>query len=433
MRLSPLSPSFETAIAYQGESALFKELTAAMADFRVTSMVNGQSEATRKVDAIIFKHTGLKINLTLINAPVINAYMMVPAIDVNSVMVDNYDRDNPDWADYVKMQQKRIGLTNEIRRAEVDLMNSRVSGFFSEISCEMGLFTGVFYDVFGGKTLDDDEIAAILLHEIGHAFTWLEALTMTVSMNLALDQCWREMANRTDPVQRLEVGLVAAKAMGIDEENAQALAKSKSKDEFSIVLIKSTIDKLRSSMGSHVYDYRMSEFSADRFAARHGAGLALVRALDKLDRLMGGSLQRHRVGPILFVLGEFLKIAFNIVSTVGLIIPIVLLGWLGVHDSEYKIYDDPGERLTRIRNELVAALKNTRLPKAELKRLHDDVVAIDKIRMKITDRRSFYEWVWVNLTPSRRAQKNKMQFQQELERLVNNDLYIKANQLNILD
>lgn len=429
MFLSVLNPSLEAAIAYQGESALFKALTAAFEELRSQSRIKNKSQYTKAIDKLVADHTGLKIELQILPGFEANAAVSVPLLNVNS----------PFWTsitamyskgllrDFAKESQKKNGITGTLQSAEMDLLNGRVSGLFSQVRHDMYIWMGLLHPSY-----TNEELAATLLHEIGHAFTHLEALFLSCTMNLVLDQAWRELSDTTDDVQRLAIATTTAKVIGVKEQEAAAAAAAKSKDELSVLFLNNVFQEVRSATGASKYEFRLSEFSADRFASRHGAGRALVTALDKMDREGFGRFQKHRVSQLGFVLGEMLKVVALIGITSGLIIPLAIFGWLGLDDPEYKIYDDPGERIDRVRREMIAALKDRELPAEEQRRIHDDIKHIDELRKQITDRRSFYQWVWVNLTPSRRSQKNQMQFQQELERLANNDLFIKASQLNTL-
>lgn len=430
MLLTQLNPSLEAAIAYQGESAFFKELTEVVAGVRDQLQVSLNNAYVEKLDVVIQRHTGLTVHTTVIDSPELNAAMVVPMLDMNNPFWSIYRDQFPEaeFKRFVSQIQRKNGLMGELKQSEMDLLNGKVTGFFATVKHDMYLFR----ELLERKSFTDEEIAAIVLHEVGHAFTHLEALFLGCTMNLVLDQAWRELTETTDPVQRMAIARSTAKTIGVNEKVAEDAAEAKTQEELTVRYLSNVFSDVRSTTGASKYEFRLSEFSADRFAARHGAGRHLVTILDKMDKSGWGRYQKHRVSSIGFVVGEMIKILGYVVLTTGMIIPMVILGWLGLDDPQAKIYDDPGERIDRIRAEMVNALKDRTLPADHQKRIQEDLKQIDALRKTITDRRSFYEWVWGNLTPARRRQQNQMRFQQELERLVNNDLFVKASRFNTL-
>jgi hypothetical protein len=93
-----------------------------------------------------------------------------------------------------------------------------------------------------------------------------------------------------------------------------------------------------------------------------------------------------------------------------------------------KIYDDPKERLARIRREMVGELKLTITDKRR-KEIVQDLATLDYLLSKMDDKANILEAIWKYVIPTGRKTVAKKEFQQSIERLANNDLFVSAAKL----
>ncbi|MNI42524.1 hypothetical protein D3C73_968230 [compost metagenome] len=115
-----------------------------------------------------------------------------------------------------------------------------------------------------------------------------------------------------------------------------------------------------------------------------------------------------------------------IIPTFGLVFLILLF------NPAIKVYDEPEARLARMKRELVASLKDKTLPPQQRKALVDDIDAVDALLAKIDDKRGLMELFYTSVLPSGRRQYQQLRFQVELEKLVNNQLFVTAEKLTNL-
>ncbi len=421
----------QEAISYQGTSSFFPELTAALE--RLMGVENPTSKELENIglSTLIQKHTGLKVTVEL-ESGLVNAYVIPPLIDVNSPFTDRFREMGlnkiEDYEEFLLTAPKLRQLCEELR-GSVDLGKGRVSGLFSEISCRLVLGTGLWTTM----KMPPDEVAAIVLHELGHLFTFFECLTQTATTNMVLVTASQALSKTDTKEQRLQLIFETEKLLDVKIEDPDALASAKSENVYEAVFIRATMDeRLKSThTASSRYDLRSAEFVADQFAVRYGAGRSLAVALSKLMHNWS-----HRLSTPAWVVIEVLKtLAFIfLLCKVGLLWAIyyLVIWFFGIYDPEFRVYDGPVERIERLRRDTVQVLKDPHLSAEQRKKLLEDIETLDNLLRDVTERRTFFNHLWIALTKHRRMQFSQLRFQQEIEKIVNNDFFVKAQQLKNL-
>lgn len=428
-----LRPSLE-AIQYQGKSGLFAELKLVYQE--LMDDPNKSRDAVEKcnmaVENIVKRYTGLKVEFKIDpSAGYYNAWAMFPVLDINNPLLVF-------WRDAYGFEQAHMSLrqikkVSDTLRGELDLQKGRVSGVFAKLLCKLR----VSPDFFRDNRFTAGEIAAVTIHEIGHCFTYFEKLLSTVSINMAIATAAAELQKSEDPKVRLELVHEAAKVLDTKFDEPEALAQEKDPSVFQAVLIKATLDNhLHSSGNASTYDLRSCEFLADQFAVRQGAGRDLVTGMDKMERTFG-STPRSTAAYISIEISRFALSLFGLMVFLGgfwtmIVGGVVTLMTLANGNYEAKIYDDPNERMSRMKNDLVQTLKDTRLDPVLRQQILSDLEIIDGVKDEWKDHRSLYNYLWIACTSKRREQFKQFRFQQELEKLINNDLFVKANKLETL-
>lgn len=414
-------PALE-AIQYQGHSLLFKELTLAFQTLiDLGPNISAEFDVVgQRITKIIKRHTGLNITLTFY----VEDEMFISMYSINP---------NHPFFRYLNEAAKfDLGPSLNDRlsrlRSEIDLAKGRVSGPLSEIPFSMGV--GVSLWMLIGLTAED--IAACMIHEIGHAFTSLERLTHGVMANMAIVSAVEALGKAENRTEKLRI-IKATEEMADVKVDAESLADARGTKQFEAVFIRAVLDKLApSATGARGYELTGSEFSADQFANRHGAGMVLARVMDRMDRFYGSDdYRRGRVG---FMAMEVVKVIWFIMNTIytgGLALLAVglMLIWGGFED---RVYDTPADRMRRIRHDMVQVLKNRRLSKDHRAKLEADIKAMDVLIGTAKDRRTLLNMIWQSLAPSRRRAFNARVFQQDLEKIINNDLFVAASNLTSL-
>lgn len=418
------------AIRYQGKTLLFNDLVVAYAALMENKQFDKKHFDAMRLSSIVKYHTKLNVNFVFEPSGVGEvAFSRFPVPNINSPLLDhirswiNTPQHKTIEAEVAKDFLRNVDLYRKGLRGSLNLKDGTVSGVFAKLESVVWVST----EYFTGGRYTAEEIAAVTLHEIGHVFTYFEKLTAIATTNMVLASASHALSKTVDPTIRLQLVIDAAEMLDASLENPAEVAAHTTKPEvFQSVLLKAHIEKsLHSTHDSSRYDQRSVEFLSDQFAVRHGAGRYLAIALNKSDRFNQHPSTRSW-GQ--YVLVEAMKTAGTLAVAVKLpvLIPAILIGMFAVDGVEMNLYDPPGERLARIKQDLVQCLKDMRLPKELRAEILNDVEIVDTLREDVNDRRTVFDFICSYIIPNRRRQQTQMVFQQELEKLVSNDLFVSA-------
>lgn len=431
------------AIAYQGSaSLLFRDLTAAFQACIDQRIVDQKPFIALGLGDIVFRHTGLAIQFKLDMRPgLVNACAMPIILDGNSPFTQLMRQLGYGFAidNWTTTHEKILPLSRDLR-GMIDLKKGRVSGVFSKIPTEIQMGSGLW--LVAGLTAA--EVAAICIHEIGHVFTYFEALLWTTTTNITLQCAKMDINKMPNAEHRLKLVFEVAEFMQVKLDDAEKLADPQLADVkfYTIFLAAKADGNVRSSAGNLGYDMRSSEVVADQFAARHGSGRALATAMYKMSVLYDDAA----VKPVWF---HYITETKKILTAAGMVVGAgmiaapagVVIGLLWVFGAllyisganpELKIYDDPKERLLRIKHDLVQSLKTQRYNPKERDVLLRDIQEIEDIIKTMNGSRTMMNMLWIYAGSERRKQYNQMKIEQELEKLVDNDIFVRAAQLQSL-
>lgn len=422
------------AIDYQKNSPLFQELVAKLRPF-IESEVRFQSPDHFRLlglDKIILHHTGVWVDFKYNPyTAATDAAIEPPVLDLNSPLLNGWRAYGYGEEAFVPMLKtlKDLEARQADLKAMIDLPKGRVGGLFSKVCSNLYLGAGLWRSL----RMSVEEVAAVILHEVGHAFTFFEAFLHVVPTNLALVTAQRALSKTDSQEQRLQLIDALADTMSLDPATRESLKKSgQSGQSIMIIAVKGYMQQLRSGSGAWEYEMRNSEFAADQFATRQGAGRYLVTGLDKLHRVYDDSYRLGAVGVWAFRLFELLSHAILSVFSFGTYPAVMLLLFLFTDPVGSGLYDPPSARFARIRRDLVQTLKREDLHKDLRADLVSQVEQIDKISHGLQEHMSLLEGLWRLLRRPAARQKSMIEFQQELEQLVNNDLFVQASKFKTL-
>lgn len=453
MTTTELKPSVE-AVAHQLDAKLFNALATAFEE------IQSPKQLAKVIPEIIAEHTGISTEFSVDSSDDPNAWVMPPDLNKNHPFYDSFRRswyENSDAAKLFKVEKAKV-LTVHIDRA-----TSKVSGPFSKVVCPItvtrGLLSGTFpemqYDsdekdqqeqprVQYGTRFSAKEVAAIVMHEIGHVFSYFESLADSLTTNWVLDAAWAAFSGTQDDTVRIRVIADVEDALEIQlGDSKQVVAGISDAESFHTLVLSECERASRSKLGAHIYDLRSWESASDQFASRHGASLSLATALDKMYRLYGmddrhGKIT-HWFGQLVGVLtvvgmiaaGVFMTLAGGITAFYGVIFLILIA--MGMFTNPFDdIYDPHKFRLGRIRQDIISRLKTHKLSKEYLARTIKDFDIIEEILKDVQHHETFWRKVWVFCSRETRKQRDRMTTQQELELLANNELFITSARLRVL-
>lgn len=409
------------AIAHQGKSKLFDVIAASIEELRSAGDFSDEAVAKLGLSARIEAMSGIATKFHIIRAPFYNAAVQPPQLDKNHPMIANILRtmaSNEDLDTVKKFSGNKLIGT-------VDKTDGRVYGGFSKLVCPVYLTTALLED----KTFTHRELASIILHELGHVFAYFERLIDLVTMNYAIHTAVERMLKLESMVDRVEVLSEFDKYTGVEIPDKETVATSNVKGTIYTHLACESVKQRRNVEGDETYSYRGFEFSADQYATRHGAGAELVTALDKIERKMW--LNPSYISWPLHIMVELVKVTVYVIGGVlaAKSNPFTLIGTIGILIAARpmnKLYDDPEDRFKRIEGEMVSELKNRQITDERRKQVLTDLDIVREVSKQVSSKRSFWEATWAYVIPSGNAARKRMEFQQQLEGMSNNDLYVAS-------
>lgn len=412
---------------------MFRELSETIEGMMQLTLVDQNDINQSRLTAVVRKYTGMEVTFSLV-PNTWDAYCHIVQVDRNhaffhqrSVLICHHANN------YKSTNTESVG--------HVDLKNGTVSGVFSKFPIKIGV--GSLY-ITGMDGMADpftaEEVAAILIHEIGHAFTTFEYLSRTVMTGLVIGSSVRATVGITDAQERSKIVMKAAKNadMKVDERFIEETLKIHGENA-DVVILSEHVRNLNTLSKTSIYDSRNCEQIADQFAVKHGAGGALGAALEKLHKY---SYDINYRSTFMFVTIEVMKIVaimfFGVavllsgdLLLIGLALIVLLTGIPGA-----KLYDDPKDRLIFIKRQMIDDLK--KLNHQEKKNavvIADIVSAIEDLESRIDDvkdRKGLATAFWDAVTPWGRNREQQEAKAKLLEDSLNNDLFTKAAKISAL-
>lgn len=395
-------------------------------------------ENQKKITDVIKKYTGINV---VISAEYKCFAMMPPDLNKNHTLIDNIYRQY-----YENKELKKQKGTIE---AFVDIKNFKIGGAFKDVKVELFLDPSMMWDTaFSPVVLTPAEVSAVILHEVGHMFSYFALAAHTYSINLPMLGTLNRIANTPD-TEKVEIILKEWN----DSDNTLTKVDVKElagKDKQVIVtaLVSNQVKDTKTLMKQREYEEVNAEHLADKFAVRCGAGAEITTALNKMFVVYGTRQTRDTIG---YLFSEFMA-GFSLFITVGWIVgtltttlnpvttPIMLmLGCFGIFtvlaqntNSGGGTYDTDINRFGRMRNDMVSMLKDKEIDKAVGKRIRDGIATIDKVLSKYKENKSIIGMLGDMVIGPHRRLLSQTEFYKELEKLSANNLFVAAYDLRNL-
>lgn len=332
----------------------------------------------------------------------------------------------------------------------VDLKRAKVGGIFSVYTHQ------VYFDFVVNhldKKLTPAEMAGVLLHELGHVFTFYEFSDRMESTNQVLAHVAKKTVGMDDDKARVYALTELGAILDISQSEIGELKEEKDMRSFGMKIVKLFMRSLRSQMPNSKYDDTASEQLADNFAARFGYGRHVIMGLDKI---MPNFLNFERntfmmcVGLVLdlyFVVYSNIKkllYCLRAVSVIGsmtagpiffLCVDLFFTGkelFFSGDAHRNMTYDDLKTRYKRLRDQLIEMINQLDLSHQELKAVVDDIHFMDRIIDHTYNYRKVTNRVANFLFSKSRDIRTNIELQQLLEELTHNNLFLKSAELKLL-
>ena len=419
------------AVDWDDDGTLFSDIARVISEFRSEVKANDPLAADKLLHSefgrVIRKHMGMKATLTIDNSNSINAYIIVPAIDRNNPILHRFAN---------SAIANRTVLDKLVKEEELyalfDRKEGRLGGILAEVDHPIYITRGM---LFNGDKFSPREIAAVILHELGHAFSYYEGLSYYIRQNVILASNVAEFRDTADAQTRLRIisRLKAEKLLPKEfDENRVASAG----DKYTTVVISMGQRMIAEDPNSIFHNSTTFESAADQFAIRKGAGLYLAKALTKIYK-------QYNSGAFEYYFGLFVSVAMVIMNILFIVIGVVhplylMLGLVsfmtglirGAFSDALSSYDTPRDRLKRIRTEMIGRLKKQDVSDAVRKETLKTFDGLDEL-LKANDQHynaneTLGKLIYDRIDGLFIRQKDAKKRQQALEDLLNNELYISA-------
>ena len=293
------------------------------------------------------------------------------------------------------------------------------------------------------------ETAAILLHEVGHGWTFLEyAHRQTMNNSILMETLKDNTSNGKSAKEKLILAL-----QRINPKAARNLSTKNNIGTISLTLARAYVD-------ANLYSSVDSEQMADQFATRFGLGAELSTAMGKLNseyRGFSGLLLITFMIASMFLLSflmTFLPMIIYALATGGFslawlisslilsikctIVFVVVGHLLGTDKKTAETadrYDDMINRVKRMKFDLVRQLRTSKMPDQAKKQLlaaidNVDAVIEDVSKIRIVDaiaRPLSFLWEKTSFTEIERMNYERMD--KVIESLMENDLHVATAKL----
>lgn len=384
---------------------------------------------------LVKKHTGMTAKFHVvkdndIKTSVANTMMFAPVLH-NSILDIQHDI----FGKYNKKFFDKVSETIEKDYPE---------GFKGTVSRKTGKVTGDFTKLFNTVTtgytfitsndFPVEAVAAVLMHEIGHCFTFMAALGVCFRTNVVLLQLMSNLNKSTDLKER-EVSIsIGLKHLNVDMDKGSIQDLAHHSDKVVVSIVSGNINHLKSISDSDQYDLTAAEQTADQYVARQGGGFALAQGLEIINRMYDPSIFKKKAE---IQAAQFIAInrrIFEGYTVLDVILTIFsALGWLylffrdrpiNVYQDMVNRYDTGVIRIQRMREDLVNQLKTSG---GKSNQILQDIKAIDSIIALYKTDEAF-----INKLLKKRFQKDRVkqaQLARELESLAANDLFVLGHEL----
>lgn len=431
------------AISYQGRSMLLFDLVSAVESLRATvpstALVDTPaSQVQPRLDqlgltALISKRTGMKV--VFLCEDTYDCWAEPPLLDANNPFFRQLKGDGlfDNRRPILERHQRALRLAQDTR-SWVDLKEGRVGGVFSSLYNRIFLGKSLLLD----QNFTSEEVAAVILHELGHLFSYFETLAYTTTSNMVITTAVEALQGMDDKSHRLKLLSQSASVFNaklppeiIDEEGADVIK----------VLLLQTIEQAEQNRVREMaanketrYNHRSIEFMADQFAVRSGAAVALATAQHKMAKLNVPDYGKSRASFFAVQATRMALLAASFaIPGVGVVIGPTLLAlgvmFLSAQAEEDDGRSDPRERLAQISRDIIQLLKNPQLDKQSRHQLSADLEAISVLREEVTENHGIVRFLYRNVLPSGRRQAKARELQKGIEELVNNNLFVHASRL----
>lgn len=318
----------------------------------------------------------------------------------------------------------------EMMSATVDLEKGCVTGHFKDIPVLLGIPAKAFTV---HTPLTAEETVACILHEVGHGFTLLATLGEYVWLNYYLTDGIEVLLGKKPNRYRVEILDQGYLNRQVDPQLKTKLQREPTEANLRRAIMTVVGQNPRNHLTSNVVKgaLKRDEQLADLYVTRMGFGRPMALVVARMDRQSRTSRSAHllkETAKILSMVGSgFLFALFpGSVVAASFLLASLFVGFTDTYSSA--IYDDPMERVEKIRRDLIAQLKDRSTSEQSEKILLADLKAVEEAKASMVAHKTIRDHLLYVFVPAARRGTQRLKHEEELEALLNNDLFKLAAQ-----
>jgi len=419
----------QEAIDFQNNPRALEALAEAFTKAMEVPVRDGRQLDEAGLAKLVFDLTGMKVRFFVFESQSIDAFVLIPAMRNGHSWFPSPTPQK--WASWEAL--KKLEEVGNMIEGEVNLKTGRVSGVFSEIDIDVFFATGWFK-----LNLTPMERVAILLHELGHPFTYLEYLNETTRTNYAMAAIKEGFAQSEDRTNRYKLVAQLEKTLNVTLADHNGLVTATDPGVVEVIVVTSVVDRVRSEMGNSTYDNFAMESLADQYASRMGAGAELASALVKISK---AGFARSTASSALLFGYEYFATMYQVLprmlvtmlafSLSGPLAVATALGSLLYGKNDLGKYEDLPARLAAIERDMIGRLRKGNLPKSKVEQLVRDLRATRQIIDSTKTEETVVSRIVTFFSLRARSQRNAVSAQRELEKLGRSRLFVTAAEINL--
>lgn len=333
-------------------------------------------------------------------------------------------------------------LPQELRKIKIDLDKGKITGtLLDDFKNKVTMFTGLIQHPIG---ITAEEVTAAIIHELGHVWNQYFTLGDYVWLNYYLQDGLEVLQGTKPNIYKLEILTEAGLEKFCDDKEALAeMRKAPTAKNVRRVILMAFQKAPRHHLTAS--DNRTSwlreEQLADLFASRMGYARASVTLQAKMDKVYGS---RYRMSSTAFAFTEVAKVVLNtaaLLTTISaMAFPPILLVALVMRITAFNmgpgddplVYDNDMERNVKFRRDLVAQLKVLGKDKGLEEKILADIAMVDDVLAVYRKNTTAWESIQILINPDIRRNRHQRAREEDLEMLLNNDLFVAAAKFNTL-
>lgn len=312
------------------------------------------------------------------------------------------------------------------RRGFVDKKNARLGGYLSDVK------NILIIDFFTLKKeeLSPEQVAAVIIHELGHAFVGLESHHRLTTTNSTIADIFAKINdNDLDRAQYL-----FKKHFSHQDLEKASLGNQKEITDFYGKLAGTYLGELDSQLMNAKYDETNFENLADSFATRFGVGADLVSGLHKLHLNHGQVMEKRRsLWFTLITLDALTQLCMLMsLGPIAYMVVVVVFTCFFSDAQTEMTYDFPVERYKRVQQGIANNLKDLSLPSEVAKELVEQYEAIDVIVQKFDYFRGILSTLSDYIHFGARENRQYIHLQQTIESGLSNSLFVTSQKIRTI-